>query len=335
MTKMRDVAELAGVSVMTVSNVLNGKPKVNAETRARVLQAVEQSGYRMNINARRLRQGTSNTVAMIIPRFDHTYFGELAAKFSEKLSGSGLHLVVEQSNALAEHELEAISLFPLNSYAGVVLSSVGLTGAQIDKLDLGIPVVLLGEQDMPERFDHVMMGNTAGAELAVAHMLRTGARRVIMLGAADPTADKGMGGMRTRGWQRAYAAAGLDCDPGLAVHVPQYEPDVAYDTMRRVIESGMEFDGVFAITDSVGFGALAAVLDSGLRVPEDVQLVGFDNLEMSEIVRPSLSSIDPDRELMVEHIFRLLQERIAHGYNNIPPEHIVSTVNLVERASTR
>ena len=332
---MRDVAELAGVSVMTVSNVLNGKPKVNAETRARVLRAVEQSGYRMNINARRLRQGTSNTVAMIIPRFDHVYFGELAAKFSEKLSGSGLHLVVEQTNALAEHELEAISLFPLNSYAGIVLSSVGMTGEQIDKLDLGIPVVLLGEQPMPSRFDHVMMGNTAGAELAVAHMLRTGSRRVVMLGSADAVSDKGMPGMRTAGWQHAHAKAGLVPDPQLAVELTHYEPDSAYEAMRAFIATGTEFDGVFAITDSVAFGALAALVDAGLRVPQDVQLVGFDNLDMSEFVRPSISSINPDRGMMVEHISRLLQERILRGYENLPPEHIVSTVNLVERASTR
>lgn len=335
MTKMRDVAELAGVSVMTVSNVLNNKPRVNAETRLRVLNAIEATGYKVNINARRLRQGTSNAIAMIVPRLDHPYFGELTARFTERLAGTGRHLVVEQTNALLDNELAAISQSHLNSYAGIILSSVGMTSSDVDSLNLALPVVLLGEQPMPTRYDHLAMGNLEGATIAVEHLLKSGARKIVMLGGDEFNTDIGMMASRTEGWRAAHRKLGAHIDDRLVITLDEFETRYGYDKVSELISQNFDFDAIFAITDTVAIGALAALQDHGKRIPHDVQVIGFDNLELGSYLRPSLSTIDPDRHGMVDTAFNLLEERIAHGYDNVPAQHLTSTVKLVQRASTR
>lgn len=333
--KMSDVAELAGVSVMTVSNVLNGKPRVSAETRTRVLEVISESGYKVNLSARRLRSGKTGTVALIIPRFDHPYFGELAARMSEELSASGIHLVVEQTNAVPESELAAVKLSQIQSYDGVVLSAVGLTYEEIDNLRTTVPIVLLGEKKIPKKFDHIAMENVLGAQLATEHLIAMGARRIMVLGGAEESQDAGMVGLRSTGWRKAHAEAGLVADPELLVPLTALETEVAYERTRGLVRQRFEFDAVFAVTDSVGLGVLAALHDEGISVPSQVQVVGFDNLEISRHVRPGLTTIDPNPVGIASQACELLLHRMEHGYDLKPPEHSVGTVSLVARGSTK
>ena len=179
---LKDVARAAGVSVMTVSNVVNDRPRVGPETRARVLDAIADLGYEVNLTARRLRAGRSGTIAFVVPRVDHPYFGQLGAQLTTALRASDRHLVIEQTNASKEGELGALSQARLQMYDGVLLSVVGLAPDDVDRLQTQLPLVLLGERPMPPRFDHVMLGNVEGARLATAHLLARGARRVAIVG---------------------------------------------------------------------------------------------------------------------------------------------------------
>lgn len=337
MTTMSDVARTAGVSVMTVSNVINGRPRVGAETRLRVLDVIADLGYEVNLNARRLRAGRTDTVALIVPCFDHVYFGDLAARVARALEVTGRHLVVEQGGATREGELAAVSLARLKMYDGVLLSVVGLDGADVDRLRTATPIVLLGERELPERFDHVAMGNVEGARLATAHMLATGSRSVVILGGArgQSSVESGMSQMRTAGWRAAHDDAGREPDPRLVIEMAAPESKDAHRAIGDLVDSGVPFDGVFAVTDAVAIGVLSGLAAAGLRVPEDVQVIGFDNLSLSEFLVPALSTVDPGNLAMVGEALRLLDRRIAAGGEPVVPEHVVGPVRLVLRGSTR
>lgn len=337
MTTMNDVARAAGVSVMTVSNVVNGRPRVGAETRLRVLGVIAELGYEVNLNARRLRAGRTDTVALIVPGFDHLYFGDLAARLSTTLEAQGRHLVVEQGGASREGELAALSLARLKMYDGVLISVIGLSRSDVERMHATTPIVLLGERDLPARFDHVAMENVEGARLATAHMLATGSRSVAIVGGARSwTADEaGMSQTRTSGWRAAHEATGREPDPRLVVELVRQEAVEARDAVLHLVDAGVPFDGVFAVTDTVAVGVLAALAAAGRRVPEDVQVVGFDNLRVSELLVPALSTVDPGHDVMVTEALRLLDRRIAAGDDAVQAERVTGPVRLVHRASTR
>lgn len=337
---MSDVARAAGVSVMTVSNVLTGRKRVAEDTRRRVLAAVDELGYELNLTARHLRAGRTNTIALVVPRFDHPYFGELAARLARRLEPTGRHLVVEQSGASREGELEALSLARLHLYDGVLLSVVGMTPDDVRRLRTTVPVVLLGEQhDMPDRFDQVRMDNVEGARLATAHLLKSGSRRVAAVGGS--MTGRGMTYVRTVGWRRAHEEVGLPVDDALVLPAGQSDPADGRDAVRRLVRDGTSFDGVFAFTDTLATGVLAGLAEAGLRVPQDVQVVGFDNLDAAEFLVPPLSTVDPGHDAMADHALRLLDRLTAPAPDTggqaaaVAPEHVTGPVSLVLRGTTR
>lgn len=337
---MSDVARAAGVSVMTVSNVINGRPRVGPDTRLRVLALIDELGYQVNLTARSLRAGQTNTIALMVPAFDHAYFGELAARVARAVEATGRHLALEQTGADPDGELAAVSLARLQTYDGVLLSVVGLDTAEVDLLHPNVPIVLLGERLLPDRFDHVSMGNVDGARLATRHLLETGAGRVAILGGTHSRGVSGMTEMRTAGWRTAYADLGLEPDPALIVEVSSQDMREAREATFRLIASGTRFDGIFASTDAVAIGAMSALATAELHVPHDVQVVGFDNLPLGEFISPSLSCVDPDHDFMVSEAMRLLTRNIAnHGlpadHPRPSPEHVIGPARLLLRGSTR
>lgn len=330
---MSDVARAAGVSAMTVSNVLNGRPNVGAETRLRVLEVVNGLGYQVNLTARRLRSGRTGTLGLIVPRFDHQYYGELAARISDALEPEGMHLVVEQSGASREHELTALSLARLQQYDGVLLSAVGLDFDDLDRIHPDLPIVLLGEQDVPARYHRIQMNNVAGARLATDHLLAGGASRVAVLGGRLSAPYPGMATCRTTGWALALADADLGADSDLVIPLETFSIAEARRALVRRVTDGLEIDAVFGVTDEVAIGAIAGLGDLGRRVPDDVQVIGFDNLRISAHIGTGLTSVDPGHDAMVSHALRLLWRQTDD--RDAPPEHVVSDVALVVRGSTR
>ncbi|UFU03043.1 LacI family transcriptional regulator [Ruania suaedae] len=334
MTTMTEVAEAAGVSVMTVSNVLSGRRRVSPETSEKVMRAVTDLHYQVNLTARNLRSGRSGSVALIVPQFDHAYFGALGARVARAMEALGRQVVIEQTSASAAGELSALALARLHMYDGAIFSVVGLRESELDRIRDSIPIVLLGEREVPARFDHVMMGNVEGARLAVAHMFERGSRRVLIAGGRRGLGSTGMSCLRTQGWTGAHQQAGLTVDERLILELPRLDVGEGRAAIAAALAADPSIDGVFAVTDDVAVGALAGVRDAGRSVPADVQVVGFDNLEIGAHVYPELTSIDPSSDWIVDNAVRLLQARMGQD----PPadaEHLVSPVRLVERGSTR
>ncbi len=334
MTTMTEVAQAAGVSVMTVSNVLSGRRRVSPETRERVLQAVAELDYQVNLTARNLRYGRSGSIALLVPQFDHAYFGALGARVARAVADLGRQVVVEQTTASPEGELSALSLARLHMYDGAIFTVVGLREAELDKIRDSIPIVLLGEREVPARFDHVMMGNIEGARLAVEHMLNRGSRRVLIAGGRLGQDPLGMSRARTLGWLTAHDEAGVPAEENLILHMAQLDIVHARKAVAAAVAADPGIDGVFGVTDDVAIGALAGLRDAGRQVPEDVQVVGFDNLEIGAHIHPELTSVDPSSDWIVDNAVRLLQARMSDD-PPIEAEHLISPVRLVKRGSTR
>ncbi|MFC8733474.1 LacI family DNA-binding transcriptional regulator [Luteimicrobium sp. NPDC057192] len=331
MVTMSDVAREAGVSVMTVSNVLTERKHVGPPTRARVLAAMESLGYELNLTARHLRAGRTDTVALIVPSF-HDYFGEVADEIAPLIEAEGRHLVLERTSANPISEMESVSVARVQMYDGVLLSVAGLDREALDRISTSKPIVLLGERDVPDHVDHVRLANEDGARMATAHMIERGARRILALGCTLGS-EHTMESDRRLGWELAHRQAGLPVDQRYVVPIGPYSSHSARTALLAVIESGLPFDAVFAATDVIALGAVAALADRGFRVPNEVQLAGFDNLDVSSFVPPGITTVDPNHRGVAEHAVRLLHRRMADA--DAPAEHIVAPVHLVVRGSTR
>ncbi|WP_268987359.1 LacI family DNA-binding transcriptional regulator [Streptomyces radicis] len=335
---MIEVAREAGVSAMTVSNVINGRPGVSAATRRRVLDAVAKLGYQVNLAARHLRAGRTGTVGLIVPDLDGVYYAQLADRLSRRMEGRGHHLALVHTAGRRERELEALSLGRLSMYDGVIMSLIQVEAADLEGPTFDTPVIFIGERPVPTTFDHVMMDNVGGALLATRHLLSTGSRRIAVIGGHHDDEVDNMPTLRTRGYRQAHAELGAEVDERLAVPLEAFTMEEGYRGLMRLHESGVPFDGAFALTDAAALGALRALADLGLRVPDDVQVIGFDNGKETGFLTPRLSSVEPGNDIMADTVMALLQERIrpdAADDGAAPRRHIMLPARLELRESTR
>ncbi|GAA1115952.1 LacI family DNA-binding transcriptional regulator [Kribbella jejuensis] len=316
---------------MTVSNVINGRPRVGAATRERVLAAISDLGYQVNLAARHLRAGRTGVVGLAVPELERPYFAQLAGRLADRFEAHGLRIVMERTGASREGELDAVAFSRLRMYDGLILSVVDIDPAELGQLRTDAPVVMIGERALPSRFDHVMMDNVDGARQATAHLLATGARRIAMLG-GDLVGSATMPALRAQGYALAHAEAGVPVDPELNVRT-RFGLRDGYQAIRSLLEQGSEFDAVFALTDVVAMGALRALADAGLRVPGDVQVVGFDDIDEAAYLVPALSTVNPGHEELADLITALLTAQITGGPTGDPQE-VVVPARLIQRGTT-
>ena len=335
MVTMQDVARHAGVSVMTVSNVVNDQPHVRAATRTKVLAAIAELGYHVNTAARSLRQGRTGIIVLAVPEVDRPYFGLLASLLIERAAARGYDLLVEQTAARRDRELDAIARSRLRSYDGLILSAVQLHDEDAGLLRGDFPIVLLGERSYTQPLDHVLMANEEGAALATRHLIERGSRRIAMLGGRVSAPDDiHATTLRARGYLAALAEAGLPVDERL-VRPAGLTYEGGHRVAAEVLEEFGDVDALFCATDLVAIGAVRALTDRGLRVPEDVRVVGFDDVPLASFLSPSLTSIAPDHEAMADAVISMIVDRIEGSRPADDYRVFTAPVRLVERESTR
>ncbi|WP_225215557.1 LacI family DNA-binding transcriptional regulator [Cellulomonas avistercoris] len=334
---MQDVARRAGVSNKTVSNVVNDHPHVRPETRARVQHVIAELGYRPNLSARGLRSGRTGVIGLAVPQLRQPYFAELADAVIAAAERRGLGVIIGQAGADRDHET-AVLANGLRQTDGMLFSPEHLGTEDRHLLDdVTYPLVLLGERIFGGPNDHVTMHNVEGARAAVEHLVGLGRRRIAVLG-AHPDRRSGQmrpSDLRVRGYREALAVAGLPEDPRLERAVAPWLPQNGADATRELLASGVEFDAIFALNDSLAIGALRALARAGRRVPDDVALIGFDNIGDGRFSTPSLSSVDPGREEIAETAVAMLVERIEAGARDVrPPRLHKAAFHIVAREST-
>jgi DNA-binding LacI/PurR family transcriptional regulator len=333
--RLRDVADRAGVSVKTVSNVVNGFRHVRPETRARVQAAVDELGYRPNLSARSLRRGRSGLIALAVPALDVPYFAELACAVVAAAEARGWTVLVDQTDGDGGREREVAAGLRGHLIDGLILSPVALRTQDLRRTDADIPLVLLGERITQGAVDHVAVDNVSAARTATEHLLELGRRRIAAIGVQEhPHAASGVAALRRTGFEQAVRDAHRAVPDAWMPPVAEYSRTRGAAAMSAILDAGPPVpDAVFCFSDLLALGALRALADRGLRVPDDVAVIGFDDIEDGRFSNPTLSTIAPDKATIARVAVDLLHDRISRAGDPEPHDVRVS-YELRARAST-
>jgi DNA-binding LacI/PurR family transcriptional regulator len=327
---IKDVAERAGVSWKTVSNVVNDRPVVKAATRDRVLAVIDELGYIPNRLGRDLRGGPTRTLSLVVPVLQNPYFARLAERMHVAAEKRGYTVSVEVS--MADAEVERAHVFgqvgrPVDA---VIISPSALDRNELLRREDGPRVVLLGEHLLGAKgVSHVAVDNVAAAADVVRHLTEEGYRAPIFLGAESRMRSTGT--ERLAGFRAASRIAGVEDTNARAIEVPDWTLEHGYEATDRVLDDGLAFDSVVAGNDLLAIGALAALREHGVDVPGQVGVVGWDDVPGAPYLSPPLSSIVPDVEALVSAALdaALTSDRAASS------EHVVPHTLTVRDSSRR
>jgi DNA-binding LacI/PurR family transcriptional regulator len=326
---LKDVATLAGVSMKTVSNVVNDYPFVTPQTRARVQQAIEALDYRPNLSARLLRGGRTGLIALAVPEISMPYFAELAEAVVQQAKTHGWTVLIDQT--FGDRDTERLVAEGIKSHLvdGLIVSPLTLSARDIDERRATTPLVLLGERLTTAPVDHVTIDNVAGARAATQHLLDLGRTRIAAIGSQPGV--PGTAALRLKGYRQALRKAGIAYDKTLVAPAANYHRLDGAAAMRDLVEAHSP-DAVFCFNDTLALGAIRMLLSSGRRVPDDVAVIGFDDIDEGGFSTPSLSTIAPDKAQIAGLALGLLSRRIADGAAE--PQEATADFALVVREST-
>ncbi len=335
--RLRDVAELAGVSVKTVSNVVNGYAHVSPDMRARVQAVIEETGYRPNPTARNLRSGRTGVIALAVPELDNPYFAELSGFVVQEAELRGWTVLIDQTDGKRDRELVVAGGVRHHLIDGLILSPVALGREDLaSRSPDDVALVLIGEKLDAGPADHVAIDNVAAARAATEHLLATGRTRIAAVGhQPDSIRESGVAQLRLRGWEEALRDAGLEPDPQLLGQVPTFRREDGVAAMADVLDrGGARPDAVFCFNDTLALGAMRQLADRGLRVPQDVAVIGIDDVADGRFAVPTLSTVAPDKQGIARTAVRMLAERLEPAGHQLVPRDVRARFELVPREST-
>ncbi|HZG95626.1 MAG TPA: LacI family DNA-binding transcriptional regulator [Mycobacteriales bacterium] len=332
-SSLRDVAKLAGVSVKTVSNVVNDYPHVTTRTRDKVQRALEELSYRPNISARHLRSGKSGVIALAVPDLSSPYFAELASAVTRAAAERSFTVFIDQTDGDPALERRVVSGLGGRLIDGVILSPLALTDDDIAAAQQSMPVVLLGERVAEGPADHVAIDSAAAAREAVEHLVSLGRRRIAAIGYQGfETGETAR--LRAAGYEAALRDAGLEDDPDLHIETESYHRADGAAGMARLLALPEPPDAVLGFNDLLALGAVRALHEAGKAVPGDVAVIGIDDIEDGRFSTPQLSTIAPDKDEISRVAVDFLLSRIAADDDAPPPRERVTAHRLVVREST-
>lgn len=325
MATIREVAQLAGVSPATVSRVMNGTAKVDEEKRKRVEDAIRETGFMPNKLARALFKNSSGLIGLIVPNIENPFFNELAGVIEEEAYKGGLHIVLCSSGNNTQKETDNIRMLEQMKADGIILITNGdHTGRMIEKCQLPVIVVDRHLADCGE-IAHIEADHYKGGRIAAEFLMECGCRRIVCLrGPQEYTSGK----LRYQGY----------CDVCREYGIPERYVDTAYSfesgsrAVEEMLERFPEVDGIVAANDMVAISSYKVLRSRGIRVPEDIQIVGFDDIRFGSLTSPALTTIHQPIEEMgkraVDIIFRYAEGGEYREKN-------VFDVYLVERETTK
>lgn len=333
---MRDVAVLAQVSVGTVSNVLNSPDRVADATRARVQDAIAKLGWVPNESARQLRAGRSRSIGMVVMDIANPFFIDIARGAEAFLYGEQYTVQIGNSDKDAERELAILERFEQQRIGGVLYAPIDDTVERVSRLrQRGIPVVLVDRASGSADYCSVGVDDLAGGRIAGQHLLDTGHRRLAFVGGPSALAQVRD---RRRGLELAVEQAGADVSL-LAVTTPELtiEAGVSSAGELAALPATERPTAVFAASDLLAIGLLQGFVTAGLRVPDDVAIIGYDDIDFAAAAAVPLSSVRQPREEIGRRSAELLLAEIdaAEGGPSHQHEAVRFTPQLVVRRSTQ
>ena len=377
---LRDVAKAAGVSPMTASNALHGKPGVKDSTRAKVLAVAEKLDYRINLTASMLKSGRSNIIHIIVNEFDSPFYSKLVESLVTETTERGLTPFVEQTRYSPDAAKHALANNPFSGqlFDGEIIHASGLNaGVPLSAINHGRPLVLIDACEETPTFDTVNFPNEDGARAAVQHLIECGCHRIAIVGDGySPRTElahvESSSGLRLRGASGALLDAGLPYDE--STNFIGYGSDSGIEAGHAIAEAMLEaraqsaddtaesrspgttratgstpaIDGIFCINDYAAFGVIRGLADYGIRVPDDVRVIGFDGATAGSYTTPTLRTVQVDLDQLAQFALDMITRRVEQrdqgdgrsdesagmpatratiGYTLVPRESTVGSAN--------
>lgn len=330
---IRDIAERAGYGVGTVSRVLNDQPNVSEQARSRILEVVAQAGYEPNSNARYLKMRSQTSVAAFVMGVGNRLFDDIIGPLQSELAQAGEELVVTYLDNDADELKVAIDYQQTRHPKGMVFLGGELKFFEESFHEIETPSVLVtnsAEQLGFENLSSVSIDNEQAAACMVEHLLERGHRRIGIIG--GNRIDNHVSTRRLAGAERALRSHGIELDYDRDFEPCSFLERAGFDAAQRLLSRTPDLTAIFALGDVVAFGALRAIADQGLTVPDDISLVGFDDTAFSQYSIPRITTIRQHARRMAEESARIL---ISHMNGEEKAIHQTVSFELVERESVR
>jgi len=331
--RLKDIALDLNVSVGTVSKVLRDHPDIGAETRARVLKRMSEVNYRPNLAARALVTGRSYIIGLVVPDLVHPFFGQVAKALSRVLRKKGYSLVLSSYEGDPELELQEIDQLLTRRVDALILASAQSASGGFRRIaEHKTPFVLVDRRFAGFAANFVGVDDSGVGSIVATHLIGIGCRRIAHIG--GPQVSTAIG--RAEGFRRAMAARGRAVRPEYVImreHGDDAGEAIGYSAMKQLLCLDPHPDGVFCYNDPTAMGAMKAVLEAGLRIPEDVALAGCGNVTYAEFLRVPLTSVDQQSDAIGEQAAKMaLQLLSKKGISR--PKQVLLEPKLIVRAST-
>jgi len=323
-----EVARRARVSKATVSRVLNNKGDVDAKTAIRVREVIAATGYTPSARAVGLAKGRTQTVGMLVPGLTWPWMGDVLQGVADVLEARGYGLLLNTMNRGSDSLTQLARHVSANAFDGLLLVEPPDTLSYITTLhEDGLPMVMIDDRGHHPEFPSVATSNFEGAEEAATHLLKTGRRRLAMI--TGPS-EFGCTRLRVEGFRAALDEAGVRLDHRLMTE-GDFTREGGVTGIRDILDAGVPFDGVFAHNDLMAVGVLDGLRAAGRAVPEDVAVVGFDDIAVAEHTQPALTTVRQPSRKMGEAAAAMLLDHLAG--QPLPDEPLIVPTSLVIRDS--
>ena len=309
-TTLKDIALEAGVSTTAVSKVLNNRGGISKDTENRIREIAKRLNYSPNIVAKSLKVNRTKTIGFVVSDSSHSFFGSVIKGAEERAANFGYNIILTNTNRSRQNEKKAISILLGKRIDGLLLASSMLTrGEDIAYLDsLNIPYAFLIRRSEDKKAPFVGNDNVDGAYNIVSYLLQTGSKEIYFL---NMTKESTSSIARLKGYKRALDEYGIKFNQEL---VYNSQPDISegYSTVRSILESGKTIKALFCGCDILSIGAMEAILENNLRIPEDVRVCGYDDIEFAAYLRRPLTTIHQPKEIIGVKGIELLINRIEN-----------------------
>jgi LacI family transcriptional regulator len=330
MATIKDVALRAGVSVTTVSHVVNDTRHVSAKGRERVELAIRELGYVPNAMARSLKSNTTSTLGMLIPNSSNPYFAEIVRIVEDRCFGAGYTLVLCNTDDEPRRQSVYLQVLAERRIDGLIVVSTGDDDSLVTQLQgLRIPTVLVDREIADPSCDLVETAHMQGGLLAVRHLLSLGHKRIACIGGPEALTPSEQ---RIEGWRMALAETGSTPNADALLWRGAFTSQSGYEAMHAILRTEHPPSAVFVCNDLMAIGALRAAHESGVHVPDELSIVGFDDIELSAYTSPPLTTVAQPKERIGALAVDMLLERV--GGKRRDARKVVLQPELRVRAST-
>jgi len=329
---IKDVAKKAGVSIASVSRVINNSKPVSPELRDKVLKVIEDTGYKPNAMARGLKIKESGLIGLITPDMENGTFGELVKGIEDVIEKNSMNLIVSNSKGEIEKELKALHIFKEQQIDGIIFSGVKFTEKHKKYFErYKVPTVVVSQKFPGSGLPSVTIDNKKAAYQSVKYLLEKNHKKIAMI--HGPLYDKSSGEERLNGYKIALKEAGISKNNEY-IKEGDFTIKSGYRAMGEILAKAEELPtAVFAASDRMAIGALDCCLDNGYKVPDDISIMGFDDIELATVVRPKLTTLAIDHSALGKKVVEILLEKIKNNNKNDKAYEL--GFELVERESVK